>query len=95
MSLNHFSEASVAVDIYSVSQPDKFTSSFFADIKGDEAIFTDRTNPDCRVIFKNINEGIIVTDLCGGGTNDTGLYTRIHKGIREHSTSIYAYRRKK
>jgi hypothetical protein len=77
MSLNHFSEESVAVDIYPVSQPDKFTSNFFADIKNDEVIFTDRYNPDCRVNFKKTNEGIIVTDYCGGNSDDTGLYTRI------------------
>ena len=80
MSLNHFSEESVAVDIYHVSRPDKLTSNFFADIKDDEATFIDRTNPDCRVILKNTNDGITVVDQCGGGNRDTGLYTRIHKG---------------
>lgn len=80
MSLDHFSEEAVSVDIYQTSRPDKFTGRFFADIKGDEAVFKDRTDPNCKVLLKNTSEGIIVTDHCGGNNNDTGLYKRTHKG---------------
>lgn len=80
MLLNHISEESVAVDIYPVFQPDKFTSNFFAEIKNNEAIFTDRYNPNCRVNLTSTSEGIIVTNHCGGDNKDSGLYTRKDKG---------------
>jgi hypothetical protein len=75
--LDHFMKESVSVDILEqgLKRPH---SSFFAEFKGaDEAMFQDRREPDCRVLLKNTNEGIVVRDQCGGTGEADGLYKRI------------------
>lgn len=75
--LDHFMKESVSVDIHEqgLKRPH---SSFFAEFKGDdEAMFQDRREPDCRVLLKNTNEGIVVRNQCGGTGEADGLYKRI------------------
>lgn len=65
---------SVSVDIFEQGQK-RPHSSFFAELRGlDEAMFQDRREPDCRVLLKNTDEGIVVVDKCGGTGEADGLY---------------------
>lgn len=75
MVLNHFERESVAIDILEDSSPRP--QGFFANIKGNIAIFKDRTDSKCKLIFQAVNEGIIFTDQCHGTGESDGLYKRI------------------
>lgn len=72
--LNHFDKEAVSIDIFEGSQTKP--QGFFADIKGNVATFKDRIDPQCKLIFQVINEGIIFSDQCHGTGDIDGLYKR-------------------
>jgi hypothetical protein len=72
--LNHFDKEVVEIDLLEDSQTRPI--GFFGNIKGNIAIFKDRTDSQCKLIFQAVNEGIIFTDQCHGTGESDGLYKR-------------------
>lgn len=73
--LNHFDTEAVAGDVFEKNQKDS-RNSFFAEIKGNTAIFKDRTDPDCKLTLKAINGEIHLFDQCHGISEIDGVYKR-------------------
>ncbi len=73
--LNHFEKEAISIDILDKSQ--MRPQGFFAYIKDSIATFKDRTDPQCKLIFQAVNEGIIFTDQCHGTGDNDGLYKRV------------------
>lgn len=79
--LKKFDVDSVAVDIIRTDPAEKSetVASFFAVLKDDVVVFQDRHEPACRMELKKVNDGIVVSDFCGGTGEDVGLYRPIPK----------------
>ncbi len=77
MVLNRFASDAVAVDIIDADMARP--QGFFATITGDIAIFRDRTDPGCRLLFQVVQGGIFFTDQCHGTGEVDGLYKRVTK----------------
>jgi len=73
--LNHFDTEAVAGDVFEKNQKDS-RNSFFADIKGNTAIFKDRTDPGCKLILQAISGEIHLSDQCHGTSEIDGVYKR-------------------
>lgn len=77
MVLNRFASDAVSVDI--IEEDMARPQGFFATITGDTAIFRDRTDPRCRLLFRVVLDGIFFTDQCHGTGEGDGLYRRVTK----------------
>jgi hypothetical protein len=73
---DHFGKNMVEVNTFEVprSATERPRMSFFAEIKENKLVYQAMREPDCRIEFSKIDEGIMVDEHCHGTGEDVGLY---------------------